>query len=388
MRLMAIALLTGLLIAAPEPAHAQRLDPSAIVTPAEREHLPELLSIMAEYSGGDSAARLLPRLEAVLAKLIAPTPLRGYVQFTRADMLMQGDSDSLQVMTTARQSIDEAIRLLPAEAVPKYLGAIIHTYGGNPARAADLWLTVSRDDPALAASSDRDLIEALVGRLRDGGDTRRADLLAARLSEIGFVMGDAGDQAALAMSSLRAKMRAGDVAGAQALVPSLYHPDQFAMLLVDKEFTRLWPAIENWAGARLERQWAMYAAERKRDWEASRALGAARGYAGYLRAAGDDAAVIDLFLPILSDPALDDPEDDAPSLAPLVATSLAVNGRLDDGLALLRKLAEQRVEGRCQPAELHRERRPPPVGFRTHGSRAGRHRAGDRGGRGSRPGGE
>lgn len=328
------------LIVLAHPSGAQPFDPMADATPAEQILLPELAGIMGEHTGAETARILLPRVEALLAKLPSPTPFRGYVQFVRAEMLVQTTPDDLAINAAARAAAEEAIRLLPNDARPKMLATYIYTFGGNAGRAADLWLGLSRDDPTMAADSDVYMIGALLGRLNDEGDRRRVDLVSQRLVDIGFKNADPLDQSSLIMTSLKAKWRAGDRAGAEALVPSLLHPEQHAALLIDKEYQPLWPAIERWAGPRLERQWPAYLNEMKRNWEASQSLRAGTPYADALSEARDHAALVSTFLPILGQPLPPGEEFDAITLAPIVAHAMAQTGQLDAAIAMLGRMVK------------------------------------------------
>ena len=139
----------------------------------------------------------LAELDALLAKLPRPSPLRGAVQLMRASILGAADRSS-----DAVAAADEAARLLPDLPQPKLLLTYLLTFTGAPQRAADLWLEASRQSPEVARESDAYTLDALAGRLEEMGDTKRARLLVARMGEIGFSHQLAPDRVGMAVAQL------------------------------------------------------------------------------------------------------------------------------------------------------------------------------------------
>jgi tetratricopeptide (TPR) repeat protein len=302
-----------------------------MVTPEERPLLPRFADATVKIRAGSPDA--LAVLDQLVTSLPRPTPFRGMVQLARVTALVQLDRHD-----DAFQPIEEAIRLLPEHAIPKLIGAEIYTYSTNPSRAADLWLTASREDPEAARQINDYHVKSLLGRLEDEGDDRRADLVSNRLVEIGYAGGLTKDRSARALSVIQSKIKAADVTGAVALVPALVTPGHFVSLLVDKRYSKLWPAIEEWAGTRLEKQWPVYLATLDREWEASRSLDAAAAYANALVDVNDHAAVVAKFMPLLAPEKLLPSDADAEYLAPIIAGALAKMGRANEGIELLRRL--------------------------------------------------
>ena len=108
------------------PARAQiSLPPPADAT--EQALLPEVGALLG------SGHADLAKLDALLARLPRPTPLRGMVQLARGVMLNQPDR-----VAEATMAAEEAARLLPEQPGPKLLLSAILTFAGEPRRAADL----------------------------------------------------------------------------------------------------------------------------------------------------------------------------------------------------------------------------------------------------------
>ena len=139
------ALTIALLIAAASPVTAQVTNPLAATTdPGDRAVMAEAASAVASRTPD------IARLDAVLAKLPRPTPLRGMVQTVRAGVLANAKDPAPAVA-----AVEEALRLLPDDPRPKLVAAGIFTFAGSPQRAADLWILASRESPGFARMSDR-----------------------------------------------------------------------------------------------------------------------------------------------------------------------------------------------------------------------------------------
>jgi len=103
------------------PSAAQDSDPLAMTTDAGDR------AVMAEVASAISSRTPdLARLDALLAKLPRPTPLRGMVQTVRAGVLA-----NRQDAGPAVTAIEEALRLLPDDPRPKLMAAGISPF---PAR--------------------------------------------------------------------------------------------------------------------------------------------------------------------------------------------------------------------------------------------------------------
>ncbi len=275
------------LVLAPALAAAQMKSPLAMTTdPADRQ-------VMAEAAAAVAGVPDLAKLDAVLAKLPRPTPLRGMVQTMRAAALANKQDVGLAV-----SAIEDALRLLPDDPRPKLAATGIFTFTGAPQRAADLWLEASRESPDLARLIDSYVIQALIGRLLESGDGARADRINARLGEIGFSSADASARSATALSRLREAIRQDRKAEAIDLVTAIGDPSDLLVLYVDRQYRALWPRIAEWSGVDLGDQSRRYLEELRADWTASDDFTTATPYARRLSNLKAHSAIIGLFLPM------------------------------------------------------------------------------------------
>jgi tetratricopeptide (TPR) repeat protein len=326
LRLMA-ALAAALTWNATASAAGEIYNPFQIATPEEQPLVLRLADAVAMIRSDPKGS--LAATDVLLAELQKPTQFRGSVQLARAMAFA-----ATQQFEKAVPAIDEAIRLQPTSPVPKLFGTLIFTFTGNPGRAADLWLAASRESPDFARTQDAYVTMALLGRLDDSGDRRRADLVRVRLIDIGYP--DASDYV---IAVIRSRMKDGDVKGAQELIPSLVKPVEFASLLSDNKFRSLWPNIEAWAGAQLEGQWQSYLEAAKRRWDSSRSFDSAVAYALALDQVDDQATIIAEFEPALTaEPGLVDSQY-AQFLVATVGRALIATGRVDDGFKLFERFA-------------------------------------------------
>ena len=326
LRIMA-ALAAALSWNATASAAVELYNPFQIATLEEQPLVPRLADAVAMIRSDPKGS--LAATDALLAQLHKPTQFRGSVQLARAMAFA-----ATQQFERAVPAIDEAIRLQPTSPVPKLFGALIFTFTGDPGRAADLWLAASRENPDLARTQDAYSTMALLGRLDDSGDRRRADLVRVRLIDIGYP--DASDHV---LAVIRSRMKDGNIKGAQELIPSLVKPVEFASLLSDNKFRSLWPNIEAWAGAQLEGQWQSYLETAKRRWESSRSFDAAVAYARALNQVDDQATIIAEFEPALAtEPSLADSQY-AQFLVASVGSALIATGRTDYGFQLFERFA-------------------------------------------------
>ncbi len=323
-----------LVLATPCVAQVAVQDPLVMTTdPADR-------AVMAEASSAISSRKPdIARLDAVLAKLSRPTPLRGMVQTVRAYVLANSNTSALAVA-----AVEDALRLLPDDPRPKIVATNIFTFAGSPQRAADLWIAASRESPDYARSIDRYSMMALLGRLNDMGDRVRADRLSARLNEIGFSSGLAPERSAAALARTREALRARREGDALPDVTAISNPRDLLTLYVDRQYTVLWPRITEWGGPDLTAQSRRYLEELRSDWSASNDFETAAPYAAKLFSLNASAAVVALFLPMFDGIRPGSELVGVERLAPVVARALGVLDRYGEARALLAKVSAVRPE--------------------------------------------
>ena len=312
------------------PSAAQVFEPLAMTTDAGDR------AVMAEVASAVSSRTPdLARLDALLAKLPRPTPLRGMVQTVRAGVLA-----NRQDAGPAVTAIEEALRLLPDDPRPKLMASGIFTFSGSPQRAADLWIDASRLSPDFARMSDRYMIMALIGRLTDIGDRTRADRLNARIAEIGFSTGLASERSNGALARTREAVRENQVDAALLSVTAIGDPVDLLTLYIDQRYAVLWPRIAEWAGPDLTAQSRRYLEELRADWQAGNSFETAVPYARRLSSLQAYPAIIALFLPMFDRVRPGgEQQEEAEFLAPIVSRALALQGRQADARALLAKMA-------------------------------------------------
>jgi hypothetical protein len=326
---MKYAVATALLLAVAVPGIAQVPDPLAMTTdPADRAVMAEAASAVAGRPPD------LAKLDAVLAKLPRPTPLRGMVQTVRAGVLA-----SARNAGPAVAAVEEALRLLPDDPRPKLVAAGVYTFAGAPQRAADLWMEASRESPDYARTSDRYLMLALVGRLTDIGDRVRADRISARLDEIGFSAGLAPERSSAALARIREAIRNRQDADAIQTVTAIGNPNDLLSLYVDRRYAALWPRITEWAGADLAAQSLRYLNELRAGWTAADDFETATPYARQLARYQAFPTIVTLFLPMFERVQPGAAQNGAEFLAPIVARALATMDRGVEARALLAKVA-------------------------------------------------
>ncbi|WP_019516748.1 hypothetical protein [Sphingomonas sp. Mn802worker] len=326
-----LAVTTPIAALASLPAAAQLLSPLELTTdPADKAVMAEVAAAVAERPPS------LPKLDAALARLPRPTPLRGLVQAARASILnAQPDSKP------AVAAVEEALRLLPENPIPKLVATEVFTFSGAPQRAADLWLTVSQQAPELARQSERYTMDALVNRLYDMGDHVRGDRMSARLGEIGFASALAPERSRYALATIRTAMRAGRTADAIAAVPTVGNASDLASMYVNRQYEALWPRIAEWSGGNFDAPRRRYLEELRADWNASQSFETATPYARELAGLQAYEAVVALFLPMFDHLSKETYDAGAETLAPIVARSLTATGRAAEGQALLGRVAQQ-----------------------------------------------
>jgi tetratricopeptide (TPR) repeat protein len=284
-----------------------------------------LLSEIARKLSDPDQSSALPALDAALVKLREPSQLRGLVQFWRASVLMNEERNP-----DAVDAIEESIRLLPGYSGPLIIAASIYAYSNQPGRAADYFLRASQIDPAAVRMVDDYEVNNIVRRLQYAGEDRRSDAISDRLLEIGWVGSSLASRSSLAQLAIRRRLLGGDVDGARSLVTKLLVPEHSYALLVNKEFSALWPDIEAWAGPQLHRQWATYLREAHARWAASKDVNTVRDYSNALLDAGHDRTVIRDILPHFYRKLDAHQDQDLQFVVSGVAGALAREGRWDE----------------------------------------------------------
>lgn len=293
---LAMASLCVAAVGVAAPAAARPLpDPQEVADAQEQMALTTLTQALLEAQ--DGAQPLLADLDSLLPTLDRPTPLRGFVQFLRAEALTRANEDQ-----AARDAADESIRLLPTFSGPLLLAAQLDAYADRPARAIDNLIRASAIDPEIVRSVPDYDIRNLLHRLRGAEATRYKPLLGARLFEIGWRGEDLALRSELALGLFESRMAAGDHAGARAAIPQIVSPLDVRHALVQQRYQLLWPDLERWGGARQERLWQPYLREMRQRWNDTRAPLLGRPYVNALEEAGRDQELIGAFLPLFDTP--------------------------------------------------------------------------------------
>lgn len=255
------------------------------------------------------------------------------MQFTRTQALASEDR-----VSEANDAVQESIRLLPEYSAPLLLASQIYAFQDRPGLAADYVIRASRIDPSIVNMLGDYEVGNILHRLEESGDVRSRIALSERLLEVGWTQGRFGTVSAMAKAVLDDRVERGDVQGAAAMVTKILSPAIFASLLTDNRFVALRPAVEAWAGPRLEKQWPIFLQEARAEWDASKNLEAGRTYAGALAAARHDDTLINTFRPLFEQRI--DPEEDYDLLfiAPRVSSAFARKGRWAEADQLLERV--------------------------------------------------
>lgn len=324
-KLLSLFVALPLALLAADPALAEHLPPpEQTVSESELAPLSEMLDALGNADPADPKA-MLTAFDKVLQKLPEPTKFRGVVQFYRAGILTSEDRSA-----ESQDAIEESIRLLPEYSGPLILAAWIYSYSDRPGTGADYLLRASRLDPGEVRKVEDYEIGNLLLRLRNARDDQRVEAVSQRLLEIGWTGTGVSTRSGLALEVIERKMEDGDVAGSRALISKLLLPTHSRTLLVDNRFKDIWPDVEKWAGPKQELQWAIYLAEARDRWQASKSLEALGDYSQALLTAGHDETAIRELLPQLQREL--DPEDDYDLLFLVsgLAGALARQGRWQD----------------------------------------------------------
>jgi tetratricopeptide (TPR) repeat protein len=294
-----------------------------------------LLNEIARKLSEPDESSALPALDAALVKLREPSRLRGTVQFWRGSILLGEDRYAQAV-----DAIEESIRLLPGYSGPLIMAASIYAYSNQPGKAADYLLRASQIDPASVRTVDDYEIDNIVRLLKFAREDRRSDAISDRLLEIGWVGSSLGSRSGLARDAIQRRLSDGDVEGARSLVTKLLIPSHSYGLLVNKDFSAIWPDIEAWAGPELHRQWATYLREAHDRWAASKNVNTVHDYSDALLAAGHDRAVIRDILPHFYRKLERNEDQDLQFVVTGTAGALAREGRWDEVQKLFERAQE------------------------------------------------
>lgn len=169
-------------------------------------------------------------------------------------------------------------------------------------------------------------------------EMRREDLsltLARRLFDAGWTSGSLGLRSAQAGELVDDLLQKGDLAGAQRYAREIRSPQQIADILSAHHFRPLHQSIEEWAGARLEKQWTSYLNEAHARFTTAATAMSAWEYAGALGLAEHNRAIVDQILPLARTSFAS--SKDETWLFPLSnsATALAKLGRWEEAVRLL-----------------------------------------------------
>ncbi len=325
MKTLALLLSAAILLTSWEAGATPLPRRDEVALPDEKHLVPELEAAL-EQAKTDAPATL-SSLDVLLAKLPRQTPMRGLVQFFRAEMMVRTDSGD------ARAAIDESILLLPQYTAPLFVAARIEAFDDRPGQAVDLLLRAARIDRRILHSLDDYEAGNLLGRLNEVNDRLRVIALSERLLEAGWRNGSPATLSSMAFSVLQARLDSGDIKGAEAMVPRLTTPSLLARLLTEKKFAPLRASAEARAGPWLEKIWPIHLNETRRRWEAKRDLEPGRSYAYALALAGHDRTLVDTFGLRLREPIA---KRDEPLIfiATSVASALANLGRREEAIAI------------------------------------------------------
>jgi tetratricopeptide (TPR) repeat protein len=315
-----------------EPSYDHFMPPlETVALPAEQ---PVLAALVAKArTNPQDPAQILAAMDDALAKLPSPTRLRGYIQFARSHVLEAVHRDNEAV-----EAAEESVELLPGYSAPLIQGFNLNAYLNRTGPAADYLMRAIDTDPVSATAIDDYEIDNLLRRLRGFRDDARERAISDRLLQIGWIGKHVDSRSNLAVDAIMLHLANHDVAGARTLVPKLLAPTDSRKLLIRNASAELWPDVEAWAGAKLERQWPIYLAEAKARWSAGKTTVAARDYLAALKSAGDYETAAREFLPMFDDPKADD-ADLVFMVSPL-ARALAHLGRWGDADALYERAAQ------------------------------------------------
>ena len=269
--------------------HAQAFDPFEAASEEERALMVEFSETM--LIADTDSATALEQIRNLLTRLKRPTVFRGMVQTAHAMLLSENGKGRESLI-----AIDEAMRLLPDVAEPKFLGVQLFSFSDNYPRSVDLFLRTAAIDPQMAAQIDYYTAYNLLERLDAGGQYELRDKFALKLLEIGYNAGPLDHRSNVAFTAFRSIGYNGYNEEAAKLIPQISHPGDLFRLLIDRQYEPYWEDLEAWGGFQLKDATALYESNLRDEWQASNNLDAGLPYIRFLNSIGKHATAEEVFL--------------------------------------------------------------------------------------------
>ena len=238
-------------------------------------------------------------LDAALAELPRPTRFRALVQAYRGEALALSDR-----LPEARAALEEAHRLLPDHAeVSIALGQVLIAQQ-EPVQGARLLLSGIEARPDVMVDIDPEGLGTLFRRLAYSREFELRDRLMLALVRSGYVARYPTQGSYFVRPAIVSRLEAGDIAGATALLAAVTEPDTAIEMIVARQYEKLWPAIDRWAGGTLREQRLnkIRAADAAYEAEPSPSLDATLVYATALYNIGNVAGASELLAKALAEP--------------------------------------------------------------------------------------
>lgn len=216
---------------------AQNSDP--VPTSTEAAALP----LLAEAARVTTDTERLSLVNRVLAQLLQPTQFRGAVLCYKGGILQQ-----LNRRQDARAAFDQCLQLRPND--PKALMAIAFDKAQEqrPAEAAAMIMHAVAIDPHAADDIDPDSMATLDRQLRYARLDNIANDLLGKLALAGYARRNPNAFSDAAFAAVLSATQQGNLKAAVQLLPSILSPEPGIKMLIDRQFTAIWPSVEQWAG--------------------------------------------------------------------------------------------------------------------------------------------
>ena len=299
----------------------------------EQNLLMATMSAFSTEADEQDASEMLSKLDALLPKLNKPTKARGHLQLMRAQLLYSENK-----FAETKLALDESIRLLPNYTGPLLFGAEFFAPSNNAALAMEYLVRAAAIHPRSIDLVDSYTVSTIMQRLTFANDNDRVHKLSSTLLKNNWTRGTPSLRSTMASTVIRHLLKIGDVEAAKAYIPNIINPIESYRLLTNKNYEAIWPALEEWSGPKMERQWSLYLTDLRAQWKASNSAEDIRAYTNALRAANASDLIIRDILPVF-DNQINNIEDSELLLfvvAP-VATALAQKGRWDEAFSLFDK---------------------------------------------------
>lgn len=272
----------------------------------------------------------LPRLETLSRRQGLSNRQKAVVANMRVSALV-----ALTKIVEARNVAEQLVRELPQSAEAHLILAHVTSAANDYSATADAISQASQLDPAIVNQIKVYDLSIVFSWLKSEDKLDRATALAQRLFDAGWDNGGPKFRSRLALDVVEEHLAKGDNISAGRYVPMIADPNVFAKILSEKRFAAVRSAAQDWAGARLEKQWPVYLQRTRATWLKSGSAESAADYASALSLAGHHKTLVDTFLPVF-DRALDPNEDHLwIFLVSPLANALATLGRWDEAFALL-----------------------------------------------------